>query len=268
MLAVRAYCRISGDNAKLKTGKDTCEAFHILSVKDWVLPKQKYSILLHMLFGPIFGTPLGKLVSGTRVKHYPKNQILLYSGDNVNDLYVLKKGIAKMYDIDHQGNEKILHILKPPAIMPLTSFGGEGQTTEWFYSAITDCEVYAVPFAEAEKRVADDCKLASYMMRHFASEMHELLIRMSSMGKSDARSKLAYVLRFLAVCHAREKHGGWRRVEFPVGHQLLADMIGMTRESTAISMKHLREQEIIRYPRATELEIHFKHLTSCEPMAA
>src|SRR5260221_346655 len=152
-----------------------------------------------MLFGPVFGTPLGKLVGGARVKHYPKNQILLYSGDNISDLYILKRGAAKMYDIDNQGNEKILHILKPPGILPLSAFGEEGNTTEWFYSAITDCEVYSIPYAEAEKRVADDCKLATYMMKHFASEMHELLIRMSSMGKSDARGKLAYVLRFLAV---------------------------------------------------------------------
>ena len=31
-------------------------------------------------------------------------------------------------------------------------------------------------------------------------------------------------------------------------------MIGMTRESTAISMKRLRERQIVRYPRATQLE--------------
>jgi len=37
-------------------------------------------------------------------------------------------------------------------------------------------------------------------------------------------------------------------------------MIGMTRESTALSLKRLREHQIIRYPRATQLEIHFDHL--------
>ncbi len=45
-------------------------------------------------------------------------------------------------------------------------------------------------------------------------------------------------------------------------------MIGMTRESTAISLKRLRERRIVRYPRATQLEIHFTHLITTEPIAA
>jgi len=219
-------------------------------------------ILIVMLFGSVFGTPLAKLVSEARIKRYPKNQMLLYGGDRIIDLYILKKGVAKMYDIDQKGNEKVLHILKPPCILPLTAFGTSGQTNEWFYGAITDCEVYSVSYDEAERRVAADCKLAAYLMRHSASEMHELLIRVSSLGKSDAQGKLAQVLTFLAVRHASERHGGWRRVSFPVGHQLLADMIGMTRESTALGMKRLREHNIIRYPRATQLEIHFRHLVA------
>lgn len=222
-----------------------------------------------MLLGPSFAfTPLGKLCVGARIKHYPKNQILLYGGDTLPNIYLLKKGVVKLYDIDHQGNEKVLHILKPPSLLPLTALGKGGEDSEWFYSTITDCEVYAVAHDDAMKRIMSDSKLASFLLRQQAEEMHELLIHLSSLGKNDAHGKLAYILRFLAVCHAGERHDGWRRVAFPVGHQLLADMIGMTRESTAISLKRLRERQIVRYPRATQLEIHFTHLITNEPIAA
>src|SRR5437588_12763940 len=97
-----------------------------------------------MLFGSGFGSPFGKLVSGARIKRYPKHQLLLYGGDTVTDLYVLKKGVAKMYDIDQKGNEKILHLLKQPCLMPLTDFGKSGQTNEWFDVSITYCEVEMV----------------------------------------------------------------------------------------------------------------------------
>ncbi|HEU4965920.1 MAG TPA: Crp/Fnr family transcriptional regulator [Candidatus Saccharimonadales bacterium] len=210
--------------------------------------------------------PLAKLTAGARIKPYPKNQIILYGGDKVTDIFVLKKGVAKIYDIDHQGNEKVLHILKPPAIMPLGSVLGQDMSTEWFYSAVTDCEVYAVSRAEAEKRILADSRLAAYVMDRFSREMHEVMVRLSGLGKTDVRGKLTYVLRFLAVYHAKERRGGWRRVEFPVGHQLLADMIGMTRESTAIGTKHLRDHQIIRYPRATLLEINFTNLLAYQPV--
>lgn len=222
-----------------------------------------------MLLGSGFAfTPLGKLCLGARVKHYPKNQILVYGGDSIPNIYLLKKGVVKLYDIDHQGNEKVLHILKPPSMLPLTALGQSGEDSDWFYSTITDCDVYTVAYDEVQQRVSHDSKLASCLLRQNAEEMHELLVRLSSLGKNDARGKLAYVLRFLAVCHACERHGGWRRISFPVGHQLLADMIGMTRESTASSMKCLRERQIVRYPRATQLEIHFRHLITKEPIAA
>lgn len=213
-------------------------------------------------------SPLSKLTADARIKRYPKNQMLLYGGDTVSEVYVLRKGTAKMYDIDHQGNEKVLHIVKPPCLMPLTSLRGGGQITEWFYGSITDCEVYAVPYAEAERRMVADSRLATYLLRQVAEETHELLVRVSSLGKTDTRGKLAYVLRFLAVRHAAERRGSWRRVTFPVSQQLLADMIGMTRESTAINMKRLRDLGIIRYPRATILEIHFAHLLAWEPATA
>jgi CRP/FNR family transcriptional regulator len=203
-----------------------------------------------------------------RIKPYPKNQIILYGGDKITDVFILKKGVAKIYDIDHQGNEKVLHILKPPALMPLGSVLGQDASTDWFYSAVTDCEVYAVSRAEAEKRILSDSKLAAFVMDHFSQETHEILVRLSGLGKTDVRGKLAYVLRFLAVYHAQESRGGWRRVTFPVGHQLLADMIGMTRESTAIGTKHLRDQQIIRYPRATQLEINFNNLLAYQPILA
>jgi CRP/FNR family transcriptional regulator len=209
--------------------------------------------------------PFAKLTSGARIKPYPKNQIILYGGDKVTDVFVLKKGVAKIYDIDNQGNEKVLHILKPPALMPLGSVLGRDISTDWFYSAVTDCDVYAISRAEAEKRILSDSRLAAFVMDHFSQEMHEVLVRLSGLGKTDVRGKLTYVLRFLAVYHAKESRGGWRRVTFPVGHQLLADMIGMTRESTAIGTKHLRDHHIIRYPRATQLEINLNNLIAYQP---
>src|SRR5579885_680684 len=148
-----------------------------------------------MLLGPGFAfTPLGKLCLSARVKHYPKNQILVYGGDAMPNIYLLKKGVVKLYDIDHQGNEKVLHILKPPSMMPLTALGQCNEDSEWFYSTITDCDVYSVTYDEVERRIASDSKLASFILRQNAEVMNELLVHLSSLGKNDARGKLAYVL--------------------------------------------------------------------------
>ncbi len=196
------------------------------------------------------------VLQGVRRKHIQKGQIILYQGDSTLDAYVLNSGVVKMYDIDENGNEKVLHLAKRPAVIPFVFFSGATLPSHWFYSALTDCEVYAVPQLKLFKALHDDSQLAMYLMNWFSQEVHEILTRLSSLGKTNAHDKLVVALRYLAMQHGIERRTGWRRISFPVNHQLLADMVGITRESTALAMKELQDQKIIRNPRQTILEIN------------
>ncbi len=201
------------------------------------------------------------LIEKAKLKHFPKGQIILYEGDIPDHIFILKSGIIKIYDIDEQGNEKVLHVVKPPAVVPFAFFSNSSAGTRWFYGALVDCDVYVLPASRAREYMRADSELTLYLMSWFSREVHELLVRLSSLGKSSVRDKLEAALRFLAVCHSKQRPSGWYRVSFPVCHQLLADMIGVTRESTAMSMKELQDEGIIRNPRLTILEISFEKLT-------
>lgn len=205
-------------------------------------------------------TPLQLLVSEAKVRQYPKGQIILYEGDEPDDIYIVKSGALKVYDIDDQGNEKILHIIKSPAVFPFAFFLGNSDENRSFYTSITDVELYVISREFAEKQMKEHGDLAIALMRWFAHETHELLVRLSSLEKSTTHAKICAALKFLAVHHADLRKKDWRRVNFPVSHQMLADMIGVTRESTTMVMKEYQEQKITRTPRLTVLEINFKKL--------
>lgn len=183
-------------------------------------------------------------------------QIVLYKGDELHDVYWIKSGTIKIYDIDEQGNEKILHILKTPALLPLVFFSGDGQRTNWFYSALTDCELYTLSHDRLRQVMAEDNALTLSLMKSFSTDMHELLVRLSSLGKTQVREKLYAALRFLQVHHSNKRRGEWWRVNFPVNQQLLADLSGVTRESTAMAMKDLQDQKVVRSPKVSQLEIN------------
>jgi CRP-like cAMP-binding protein len=195
-------------------------------------------------------------LENTRLKRVLKSQVLLYEGDLSTDVMVIKSGIIKVHDIDAQGNEKILHLLKSPAVFPLAFFTGGDMATRWYYTALTDCEIYSMPKAELRRLVVGSTELSTYLMNWFSREVHEILTRLSSLSKTLARDKVTAALRFLAVWHGVERRSGWRRVTFPVSHQLLADMTGITRESATLTLKELQAEHIIRNPRATILEIN------------
>lgn len=207
-------------------------------------------------------TPLTPLLKTARQRSYPKGQIIFYPGDGPTDMLVLRKGQVKLYDIDEQGNEKILHIFRPPAILPLAAYIIRASAeTLWFYACLSDTEVYILPYQDLKPHMLADAALATYLLGRAASEMHELLVRLASMGKSTTQDKLIAALKFLGVHHATLRDSnGWRRVQFPVSHQLLADLTGITRESTSMAMKQLQADKVIRYPRLTVLEINFQKL--------
>lgn len=204
--------------------------------------------------------PLSTYVQSARVKHIPRGQIVIYEGDLLSEVFIVKTGVVKLYDIDAQGNEKILHIVSAGAVIPFAFFSGDNAPTNWFYSALTDCDLYVVPRLELERAMSADNALSTTLIHGFSRDVHELLVRLSSLGKTKSHDKLIAVLKFLVTCHALERRSGWWRVRFAVNHQLLADMVGITRESAAIVMKELQDKKVIRNPRLTILEIDKRKL--------
>lgn len=203
---------------------------------------------------------LQKQIESARIKEIPKGQIIFYEGDSPTDVFIIKKGVVRIYNIDSDGNEKILHLVSFPAVIPFTFFTGKNKPTQWFYSALTDCELYLIPRRQLQTIVMKNPEISFFLMNWFSEEVHELLARLDSLGKTNVSDKLKAALRFLALRHSKERKGGWSRVVFPVNHQLLADMIGMTRESTTTAMKELADEKVIRNPRLTILEIDVNKL--------
>lgn len=206
--------------------------------------------------------PLQSLLETARLKHFPKAQIILYKDDLPGEVYVVKSGAVKLYDIDDQGNEKILHIVGPHAVLPFAFFSGEDTPVHWFYVALTDCEIYVLPKSALDEAMRADGSLAVHLMNGFSSEVHELLVRLSSLEKTNVRDKVFAALKFLAVRHAARHANGWWRVAFPVNHQLLADLSGITRESAAMTMKDLQREKVVRSPRLGVLDIDRAKLTA------
>ena len=205
---------------------------------------------------------LKKALAQTRRKLISKGQILFYEGDTTSEVMIIKSGIIKVHDIDDQGNEKVLHLLKSPAVFPLAFFTGGNTPTRWYYTALTDCELYVMLKDDLHQLFYNHPELAEYLMHWFSREVHEILTRLSSLGKTVTKDKIVAALKFLGVWHSLDRPLGWKRVTFPVSHQLLADMTGITRESVTLTMKELHDDRLVRTPRVTVLEINFQKLCS------
>lgn len=178
-------------------------------------------------------------------------------------MFLLKHGEIKIYDIDEQGNEKILYIMRPGSIFPFSSYLGRRIEVMWFYAALSDVDAYAINYEDLGNQLRQDPALGIYLLEKVTTDTHEAFVRIASMSKTTTRPKLVAALKFLCVYHTTLQKNGWRRINFPVSHQLLADMTGITRESATLAMKQLQDEKITRSPKLGILEINFDQLIEC-----
>jgi CRP/FNR family cyclic AMP-dependent transcriptional regulator len=194
-------------------------------------------------------TPLKHLLEGAREKRCEAGQIIFYVGDEASDLHILTSGIIKVYDIDEKGQEKILQLIKAPAILPLGALFSAPQPISWYYASLTDITVSLFSVDGFYEQIKQHPDLNAYITNWLAAETHELLVRVDSMNKTEAKDKLLSILKFLRVYYAEPERRGWQRIEFPVTHQFLADMAGLARESVSIQMSQLQKKRIVRSKR-------------------
>jgi len=209
-----------------------------------------------------FAPPILKaFLQQARTKSVPSGQIIIYEGNAIHDVFIVKSGIVKLHDIDNNGNDKVLHLLQPDTIVPLAFYSGrQAKATRWYYTALTDCELYVLTNDALQTLIEQHNAAALYLFNNFSEQVHEIIVRLDSLGKTTIQNKVLAVLRYLVACHTKRTAQQWQRVNFNVSHQLIADMIGATRESTAMAMKRLADSGIVRYPKLTVLEINTKKL--------
>src|SRR5665213_3288872 len=89
---------------------------------------------------------VNELFPRASVRRYDKNQIICYNGDSPQHIFFVLKGYVRYYDIDEEGNEKILHINGPQNIFPMLYAFGVTDEVTGFYGTI--CLLYTSDAAD------------------------------------------------------------------------------------------------------------------------
>ena len=214
----------------------------------------------------ILNNPIVKsILKNAQSRTYTKGQIILYPNDTSSMLFIIKEGAVLMGDVDDNGNQKILHILGPDTLFPMVSFTSNAASSGWFYTTHTDTTLYLIPYSKFKEKLekADNPSAYNDLLKQLLDEVHELLTRLANYTKTKSHTKLKAALRFLAVHHSTQR-GGWKKVNFPVSHQLLADMTGLTRETVTLTLKDFQKARAIKYSAPSWVEIQEKKLTQLE----
>lgn len=180
-------------------------------------------------------------------KKFAKNSIMIYQGEAPTALFAIRSGFVKIHDVSTQGTDETVWFAKKYDFIPLDWLFGKNQAAPFFYTAFTDTEAYVVSKAAFLDFVKDRNDVLLAIIDAIVDKQAALLRHLNAVQKSKASEKVLYTLQFIASRYSADERQEDPDVTLPLTHQDIADLVGLTRETTAIELKRLKDDGIIDY---------------------
>lgn len=172
---------------------------------------------------------------------------LLYQSEIPRHAIIVKKGFIRAYTITSTGDERIVALYTRGDILPLSWIYGETKTTLFYYEAGSDAEVALVSKTALLEVVEKSPEFMQLLMRYTVNEHTAQLMRITALEQANAGDKIAYTLYYLLMRHGAERQPGKFTVDVKMTQSMIASMVGLTRESTAVHITKLKSRGVVTY---------------------
>ncbi|MBI4033519.1 Crp/Fnr family transcriptional regulator [Candidatus Saccharibacteria bacterium] len=205
-----------------------------------------------------------ELFGGSILRKLPKKQIVLYEGDPIENLYYIVNGYVKVYNILGNGTERTIFIYGPGDIFPFTSYLTGSGLARYFYECMTEVEMCVASPENVEAKVRGNFELGDALIHYTNSVSQQFLSRIDILAVNDARRKVIALLAFLV--DKTSDGDGQSRITIPLTTQDIANMCGLTRETTSVQLSRLRKSGILSGSR--NLVVNMAKLEKLKPRLA
>ncbi len=190
---------------------------------------------------------LSTLGSSHTTRFVKRGTMLLYQSEIPRHAMVIKKGLVRAYVITSSGEERIITLHDDSDILPLSWVAGETRTTLFYYETLTDCEIITIPKDELMRTISRHPDVTKEMLRLTINRHTSLLLRITALEQSSAAEKIALTLYYLLLRHGKEVQPDTYAIQIKMTQSMIASLVGLTRESTAVNLKLLKKKGIVSY---------------------
>lgn len=163
--------------------------------------------------------------------------------------YVVQSGFVKAFTITADGNEKPISFESSFDLFPVDFLFGHSTEARYYYEAYTDCQVYHVPRDDFLRFINATPGRFKRLFHYLIDRTLHYHAHISSLEQPKAAGKLVHALQFLSRRFGRRVGKDCTRVTLPITQQDLANLLGLTRETTGTQLKELERQGVVRYHR-------------------
>jgi len=201
-----------------------------------------------------YETDLESLFKNARVRSYPKNQLIQYQGDPLTHVYLVRTGYLKAYTILDNGDTRTIMLLSAGDIFPIAfsvSMDWSHYKLRYFYQTLSPVELEVVPLESLRGQIeSDPIKMHTYMT-YLAASNQAILNQLEVMKSKRAINKVELLLPYLILKLGERMAPNTYRLKIKLPHQEVADLTGVTRETTTTLIKQLESSGTIQQKRGT-----------------
>jgi len=191
---------------------------------------------------------LDKLFEGGTPKTYPKNQLIHYEGDPLTNIYLVESGFIKAYTILDSGDTRTILILAPGDIFPLAfsaSMDWENYHVRYFYQTLSDVKLLSMLSEVMRNHIENDSAMMSTYMGYISASNEAIMNQLEIMKNKKAIDKVGLLLPYLISKAGKKIKPGVYELELKLSHQEIADLSGVTRETTTTLIKELENMGVL-----------------------
>lgn len=174
---------------------------------------------------------------------FPTDTVFFQEGDRGEVLYVLARGMVKLFKIDLEGHEKTLAILKPPEFFgEMALLGEQGRSATAL--AIRETLVYLLFRDDFQRLLRDYPSISLNVANTLSQRLRGMVDEAQVLSYKDAQGRVAYVILRLywgGLIDFNDQGVAMLRLT----HQELASLAGTSRETVTRALKALEEESVI-----------------------
>lgn len=176
-----------------------------------------------------------------------KGANVFFQGEIPRRAMIVREGVIRAYTITSGGEERIVALHGKGDIFPLSWIFGETSNTLFYYDAVSESRLLAVEKNDFVEALTKNTSSQASMVRFIAKHNTALLLRINGLGQSRAIEKIGFTLYYLLFRFGKEKKPGIYTIKIKMSQLMIANLVGLTRESTTKNLKVLKDKGIINY---------------------
>jgi CRP-like cAMP-binding protein len=183
-------------------------------------------------------TLIENLRSSSQIRVFKKGSAILFQGEIPRKAFVIRDGVVRA-------------LFTKDDVLALTWLLDTTVNSLFYYEAVTDVRVMSMTKDDFQKTLYSSTAHLTAMLQYTNRQYTSMLVRITGLSQSRAIEKISFTFYYLLFRYGLPSKNNMQQLDLKLNHLMIANLTGLTRESTTTNLKVLKEKGIIDYTRSS-----------------